>query len=539
MITTIPTWELILKSNCSMFHEVTASAEPVAMRVVLATYNERVIPCVILKCPDSKFRTSLSDSTPCVLLVDIVTVLPFPTPFAYVMPVIFDDIEDPYWKICCLNLFPIDKIGGVDLLFNSAIDPLYSRTIMSSFCQINPECGIIVLNQRNEIQKSEIIKFPDNETSRFGEIKEVLDHLNNFQVKKDYYESVYPQEIFTNNCCFLIENPTGKKIFVPKKRSLKNAQDYVFSIKVAHRRLIDRRALDTDFNTDLKYDLFVSHAHIDSENANKIVNSLNAIWPRLDISITKPQDDETFKNNPVYFLENSIQSRSIVFIASPDSINRPMVQTEIGRNAGKPIIILLINGLSRETFIDNFANNLFISFDEDKIIDLNGQKGWDQFIVLIGSTLKIVLPDSITENPVLTYKKTVDIEDINLIDSYVKDHETIYLNRDKNQSYEDACRIVENAFQEYIDQSPLQYKAQLLVVSRHLTTPQAKLVFMMVSTNDETYWINVIDAVPAFINEKLVHEIDKQIESLEEFDDTGLIQILVNLKMLIQKSIKK
>lgn len=67
------------------------------------------VPAIVIQCPTLAFQTTVSQNTYARIIFDVVTAFPFPTPFAYVMPVIFDNEEDPYWLQCFLNLFQVKR----------------------------------------------------------------------------------------------------------------------------------------------------------------------------------------------------------------------------------------------------------------------------------------------------------------------------------------------------------------------------------------------------------------------------------------------
>lgn len=78
-------WKDVIRSRGEMFRWLYESREVVQGRVELARHNNHIIPAVILRSEDKSFRAPLNQNTPATVLMDVVTVIPFPTPFGYVM----------------------------------------------------------------------------------------------------------------------------------------------------------------------------------------------------------------------------------------------------------------------------------------------------------------------------------------------------------------------------------------------------------------------------------------------------------------------
>ena len=104
------------------------------------------MPAVVMKCQNKTFRRPITSDTRATILMDVVTTLPFPTPFAFITPIIFDDEEEPYWTNVFLHLFHIKTIRGVPIVTESNSQARTSRPLVKTFCQNPSVCGLIIVD---------------------------------------------------------------------------------------------------------------------------------------------------------------------------------------------------------------------------------------------------------------------------------------------------------------------------------------------------------------------------------------------------------
>lgn len=497
-----PTWGDIASLR-AMFRSIPQSTLQDVVCPFLVEHGSRVIPAMIVQYASTTVRKEISHDTPAKILMDVVTVLPFPTPIAYIMAVIFNDLNNPLWAQVCLSLLPIRSPEDAKPERIAVNQALRGQRFVRAFCQSNPECGLLALDHRQKILTRQIVPFESLPSERLAEIAEVMDFLDRFDIDRSLDDVLVPVQKFKQLACFAVKNPVGRPVIIPRGRSLRFAAANIFSIKVAHGRLFDRHAVQS-FSTEQppKYDLFISHAHLDSKSAQKIAAWLRKVWPQLRIAVTRPEDEQTFQKHPTYFLDDSRASRCILYLATLNSINRPMVDTEIGGNADKPIVSLLLGGLTLDDLNEKLKRNLFLAVDVEKAVAPESAGEWHKLVELLATELGLPNPTSTPPPPGLEITPADESSGGDLIGSYVEDNLFIKQKVCEQQTVGQADLLLTDIISKGHDERTPGEVTELLTLS-----PFQKLIVLMLSQDDETEWVNILESFPALLNERLVAEL--------------------------------
>lgn len=495
-------WDQVISSRGEMFPWLHESADPIAGRIELVTRNDRLLPAVILRAPETSFRTQLSDATPATVLMDVVTVKPFPTPFGYLIPIIFDDPVDPFWRQIHLNLFRIDTMCGAPILQTAPYDPLASRKIVRAFSQARQECGLVVFDPDNVVRFSKITECCNLTDERAVEIAEVMTFLDRFEIRKDYEDCAMPQEAFANLFCTRINVPgTKKTVVVPKNRSSMFSDMHVFSIKVVGDRLLDRAAFSGASNTNparCVHDVFVSHAHVDSKMAHAVADWLKLIWPDIRIFLTKPDDEKRFLEDPAYFVKELQASKCILHLLTPNSFGRPMVGVEVTGSL-KPVVTLMV-GVTAKDLKPELQNNLFFALDEEKTVEIADKGAWPRLSKLLSDATGLPKRTVSAPPPGFSVDRVVGQDGSEAWQRYYKDSLFIAVSSRTNQTEAEAEALVTDFIKEQLIRlgKPGLWDVVSGFNARH------KLIQCLLWWNDESEWRDVMEYVSALVDGKLI-----------------------------------
>src|SRR5687767_14041423 len=108
----LPTWSDLVSLGARMFPSISRPTQQDIVHHTLIEHNNRLIPAIIIKYAATTLRKRIDHDSSAAVLMDVVTVLPFPTPIAHITVVIFTDPYDPLWAQVCLSLFP--NVDGED-----------------------------------------------------------------------------------------------------------------------------------------------------------------------------------------------------------------------------------------------------------------------------------------------------------------------------------------------------------------------------------------------------------------------------------------
>lgn len=529
--TCFPLWGDVITHPTAAFPWLLQDASEKVIRATRVEYNGRVVPAVVMKCSNDVFRTPITDETQAKILMDVVTVLPFPIPFAYIIPIIFDDEEEPYWTNLCLHLFRINKVGHVPILNESGNVINTARPIVESFCQEPPLCGLIVLDLQYEILKAEMLSFVPFYEGRLPEIRKVLQFLDRNDVEKDFMDCKLPCDLFNTLFCFAVKSPSGNGIVIPTGRSLRSSDDTIFPVMEDHGRLLDRRAVHKrKDNTEYCVDLFVSHAHLDSEMAHSLVSWLHKLWPELKIEVTRADYQEAFQSDPTYFFKELKQSKCVLYLVTPNSLNRPMVDTEIGISAEKAIVSVLCGGATLNQLSDKVSKNLFINLDIDKAVEVWSDNDWEQLIKLLADVLALPLPKYPYEAPKSVNIVAADVKRSSLTEQYIDDCYSITKATHRqtvDEADEKLMKVILDSF-ENEGGDPKRIKSLVQAFP-----PQQKLLIYLQKGNNVTLWLNMLEFFPALLNESLLPHIDMLISKANQLDDSPRVEKLDRIRDVV------
>lgn len=388
------------------------------MRLTFVEAHGRQLPTLFMRYPESSFRTRIKQSTSTTLLIDVVTAFPFPMPFGFVMPVIFDDDQDPFWSFLTLTLFPLKSVYGVPHVYLSeTANPLAPRRLLQT-CAKNKQCGLVILNDDHKLLKSETVQLDQWDTERPNEIVEIMNFLDSRNVTKDFAEGQAAADVFTRFSCFHVKRPDGKIMLLPRNRWPHISDTYIYPICVANGRLIDRRA-KTKPPKEIRFDVFISHAHTDSAFALSLRDWLLSIWPSMRIFLSEPDNRSEYETNPAYFLDYAQASKLMLFLVSETSLDRRIVMTEVGLQAGRPILPVLIGNIEREDLEDYAADQMFVSIDASRAVDLTNDDGWQALGREVVQQCNLKSPKQFPQRPKVQPTKNADQKDRDANTEYV------------------------------------------------------------------------------------------------------------------------
>lgn len=422
-LASLPRWNDVLATKGQMFKWLHNPSLNAVGSIVLLRHDKTILPTILMRYPDRVFREPIDGLTPSSVQFDVVTVLPFPTPLAYVFLVIFDEYEEPCFFITCLKLFPFSGIGEPDEL-TAAPEASTAREIVKYLCQSPARCGVIVFNEEFCLRKAQIITITRPDEVRRREIAEVIEFLGGFNIDRDYSNFAAPVDLLNELFCASVPIPysENREIVVGSGSSLAATGDHVFSIRVANNRLIDRRSvIHSAKRLKPKYDVFISHAHADSQQAHELANWLKQAFPRIRVALTKPGSDELFAMNPNYFIKDSKRARCLLYLFTPNSCHRPMVDTEIGINCDKPIIPLLL-GTQPHDLDEKLRNNLFLWVDRSKAILLESEEASRKLADSLAAILSRPVPQKLPAISVLQPVTSAPDDVGKLTEYYVNDY---------------------------------------------------------------------------------------------------------------------
>ena len=465
------------------------------MRLCLVALNGQPLPTLFMRYSESSFRTPITASTRVTLVIDVVTVFPYPTPFGFVMPIVFDDDGDPFWSFLILTLFPVDRFHGVELFWPLGHDPFASRRLLEACCN-RTKCGVVLLNERHEVLKAEVVSLDQWDTHRPEEIVEVLRFLDSREACLDFAQCQATARLFEGFACLKVKRPDGKLILLPRKRWPHISSSHIYSLRVVNGRLIDRRLPDTPPHGDPRFDIFISHAHADSSFAWALRDWLVAAWPSLRVFVTNPAERSEFESNPAFFLENAQASRLMLFLVSATSLKREIVITEVGLQAGKPILPLLIGGVTHTDFATYAANQLFVCIDASSALNLTDPAAWDALARTIAQVCRLGAPERLTDPPAIPPRA---IQDEHRDANYLAYWESVIQKVQRRQTEQEASVALGRMLRS-MSGTKIPARAAELMKSFDV---HSKLIVFLMHWEDEMFWRYVLGQLPALLTPRL------------------------------------
>lgn len=177
------------------------------------------------------------------------------------------------------------------------------------------------------------------------------------------------------------------KAFLQKPRKLEIKE--LLRLRVDANRLIERNSREREhLSLPSKYDVFLSHFHGDSDSADEVLDAIRELLPSVHIFRTKATEEQqrVFEKYPSQFLEAARYSKCLVYLATPNSLGRGFIRQELGNNALRPILTLLV-GVSRDDFEQQRQRELHVAYQDEHIYDLQDQQEWKRFIGDLGQVL--------------------------------------------------------------------------------------------------------------------------------------------------------
>ena len=154
----------------------------------------------------------------------------------------------------------------------------------------------------------------------------------------------------------------------PQKRLVKD----FLRMRVDAGRLIERSSQERmQLSLPIKYDVFLSHYHGDAACADAVQRAIDGLSPSVRTYRTRASEEEQrlFEKYPNRFLQEARHSKSLVYLATPNSLGRAFIRQELGNNALRPILTLLI-GVSRDDFESQMRRELYVAYQRERIYDV-------------------------------------------------------------------------------------------------------------------------------------------------------------------------
>jgi hypothetical protein len=241
------------------------------------------------------------------------------------------------------------------------------------------------------------------------------------------------------------------------------------------------------------------------------------VFPDIRIAMTEPGSAKRFRRDPEYFLRAAQRSRCLLFVASKNSIGRPMVEIELSHNPAKPIVTVATDGDALAAVDARTRRSPFIRLDRDRIVDIRKPGGWLELAGMVGRELRRPLPDRLPSYPTLDI--TVDDrEKSRLIERYIRDWGDIVRAGKKAQSREAATDAVDNTIRYFVERGVLD-QATLEVELE----PEGKLVAIL-DVCPEVLVPSMLERVPSLVTDVVVifaETVAKHCEANEEFVDAA------------------
>jgi hypothetical protein len=532
-----PKWEDLRDGNVGFRPSVLQACHPKGCRVDLVRCDSLIIPCVVIRYPTASFRTPLTDGTAPRILVNVEAVPPNMSSLGHIVPIIFDDLDDPFFCSTYLNLFPVEtELSGIPVLHPSDYQPLLGRDTVRRFCREPGKCALFVLNTDNQMMMARLIEFDELEREHLRETEGVLKVLD---IQKSENYVVWKSAVAVHDRVFVREivNPEGRTVRIPKGRDIKQAQKYIIPILARDGRLEARgMEQDSDITQYRRYnDVFISHAHADAIWVSKISDWLMSIWPPLKLFRTDPEDQDRYKRDPYYFIMELIRSKCIILLATPRSIDRPMVGLEIGAAARKQLITLLAGGSTREDLRLNEEKDLFSRIDFERIASVDEKTGWTQFARLVAEELQLTLPVRIPDGPVLRAEDIIRYGPTDPQSKFIDDYFEM-IKRSDFQTESKAESLLEALEEEIVKRAEERgIKIRLDMLPEIGRSLRGRLINILVGERNESVVSRILDHFPTLVDEDLIGELNTHIDYLHDDDEDYRAQLKKLLEIVKKK----
>ncbi len=389
-------------------------------QVLLARSEDQPFPAFIIKDQVHRFRTRLSQDLPVSILLSIDAVPPALTAHLHVLSVIFDDPTDPYFRSHHLYMFSIDhSLGWV-----RHYDPYLARDILTLLNQPDKGtfCGLLVVDESNRVLLAKFVHFSP---------KEQTHHQNLFAIMKllpPVFHSmplaVWSSSIELHEQTFVktVVNPHGKTLNIPRFRDPAKSQLTTFPLYLVNNKVsLQERPSPIPWE-HRRYDIFVSHAHIDSPLSVSIEEWLSMTFPDLVIFKTDPTSEDPRTEQPFFFIEEIPNSRCVLFLATPNSLGRPMVMAELGAALHSNVLTLMVGGVTTADLLSFREKHIFVGYEVDKAFDMASPAVWVKIETFLGELFQISKKASITPPKVVCEAKIQPQHPNHLVKDFSKEY---------------------------------------------------------------------------------------------------------------------
>jgi hypothetical protein len=483
-----------------------------------------VIPVVFLPQP-REFQCQLDESTPCTVVVDVVSVLNLTEIFGCVVPMLWDG-DELHWETIFLDFYQTQGQDAAPRTSNAA-----AREILRSFGSKSVLCSIVIFDERGDVLFARRLPVKDEQRMRLVEIREVISFLGNYEFVYEWPRLQTAQAAFRSIFCYALASPIPG-VFPPGRSALFSSS-MIRSLCVDHDQLVDRASVMSrqDSKVELRYDLFISYCHLDAMAATRIADWVRELWPGIRVFVSDPGDVSRAEEDLNYFFKDARRSKALLYLATPNSVARPVVDQEIGTNAHKPIVTAVLGDGVGERLRNYLSKTPFVSLKPEWTVELDGEDGWRKFALLLARALD--LDDSAWSNPPQIAPALEDLSSRAASrQAYLTDDWERVKSRRNEQSKDDAERLVDYWLHLLIQQDRLPEPT--------LQTPSvlARLILVLETLDTPELWVAVLDLVPALVDERFVRDLKKRAElkriNQEEIAAEKLKEMLSLVRRLIQ-----
>ncbi|QYZ64657.1 MAG: hypothetical protein HPY30_00810 [Gammaproteobacteria bacterium (ex Lamellibrachia satsuma)] len=512
----LPTWEDVQREGLKGHADT---------HIELVRDGNSVLPVVFLQRP-LDFSAPIDESTPCTVIVDIVSVLNLTEIFGCVIPVLWDD-EEARWETIFLSLFPINEHKAVDPASRAQAEQ--SREILCSFGEKSRTCGLVVFDRNGHVVLARRVPIGREQRERISEINEVVSFLSDYNLTHDGPRLRAAEDTYREIFCYAIKFPIPS--IIPSNRSLLFSGASIRALCVDNGRLIDRKSPASLKETEPRHDLFISYCHLDADAAHRIASWIRQTWPDTRLSISDPDDVQHAEEDANYFFKDARHSKALLYIATPNSIGRPVVSQEIGTNAHKPIVTVALGDHTAARLAEYLDTNPSLSLDREWTVELDRVESWRQCARLLAQAMEMnptawITPPKITVPP-------EDIEGRKAAQqAYSIDDWERTKSRRNEQTEEEAEHIVDDFLNLLLEQD------RVLAPALQTPSPRSKLILLLETLGEPQLWLQIPDLVPALVDDELISHLKKKLalRRLNEEEEAALLleQILSAVRAQIQ-----
>lgn len=181
--------------------------EPKLSRTYAVRHDGEVLAAFVVRISEGSLRRSPSEIEHGTVIGEIETVRPGTFAIGSVMAVLFDDNDDPFFRIGYVNLF-----GIADRPHPPDYDPGAGRSFMRRFSE-HGACALIVVEGRSTIAWSRVVHFEGTELKRLKELGAIVREMGDEGVAYDLWKSTaqaHDQQYIRH-----VRRPVGSPVTLP------------------------------------------------------------------------------------------------------------------------------------------------------------------------------------------------------------------------------------------------------------------------------------------------------------------------------------